>query len=68
MQEGGKPCNVTAQRLYESLAEQRGVVVRFRGKEAGCLGCLRITVGTEAENTRLIDQAGSVLREIYGGK
>jgi histidinol-phosphate aminotransferase len=34
---------------------ERGIVVRDRGKEAGCEGCLRITVGTEVENKLLID-------------
>lgn len=31
-----------------------GIVVRDRGREPGCAGCLRITVGTEQENELLI--------------
>jgi histidinol-phosphate aminotransferase len=57
----GKPDNVTALKVYERLAENRGVVVRFRGKEHGCFGCLRITVGTEEEVTRFLKEIQSVL-------
>jgi histidinol-phosphate aminotransferase len=62
----GKPDNVTALKVYESLAENKGVVVRFRGKEHGCLGCLRITVGTEAEVTRFLKEIEGVLEQIHG--
>jgi histidinol-phosphate aminotransferase len=59
------PDNVTALEVYKRLAENRGVVVRFRGKEHGCLGCLRITVGTEEEVTRFLKELASVLREVH---
>lgn len=62
---GGKPSNEVALAVYESLAEERGVVVRFRGKEHGCLGCLRITVGTEKEVTRFLQEIRTVLEGIY---
>jgi histidinol-phosphate aminotransferase len=55
------PSNEVALAVYEQLAEARGVVVRFRGKEPGCLGCLRITVGTESEVTRFLREITSVL-------
>ncbi|KAF1912704.1 histidinol-phosphate aminotransferase [Ampelomyces quisqualis] len=61
----GKPSNEVALAVYESLAEDKGVVVRFRGKEHGCLGCLRITVGTEEEVTRFLDELRTVLQGIY---
>ena len=64
-QRGGKPDNQTALRVYETMASQRGVVVRFRGKEMGCTGCLRITVGTEREVDRFLGELASVLRDIY---
>ncbi|KAI9054842.1 hypothetical protein LZ554_001986 [Drepanopeziza brunnea f. sp. 'monogermtubi'] len=64
----GNPDNVTALQVYEQLAENRGVVVRFRGKEHGCLGCLRMTVGTEPEVTRLLKELGSVLAQIHREK
>jgi histidinol-phosphate aminotransferase len=60
----GEPCNKTALAVYERLAEDRGVVVRFRGKEAGCLGCLRITVGTEAEVERFLREIRAVLESV----
>lgn len=64
-EQGGKPSNETALGVYESLAEQKGVVVRFRGKEYGCLGCLRITVGTEKEVDRFLQEIRVVLENIF---
>jgi histidinol-phosphate aminotransferase len=64
---GGKPSNEVALAVYEGLAEERGVVVRFRGKEHGCLGCLRITVGTEKEVDRFLQEIRTVLEGIYKG-
>ncbi|KAK4981898.1 hypothetical protein LTR28_002898, partial [Elasticomyces elasticus] len=61
----GKPSNEIALAVYERLAEKRGVVVRFRGKELGCLGCLRVTVGTEDEVSRFLEELKSVLDEVY---
>lgn len=63
--EGGKPSNETALAVYEGLAEEKGVVVRFRGKEHGCLGCLRITVGTEKEVDRFLQEIKTVLEKIH---
>lgn len=42
-----------ANHLYDYLAAAE-VVVRNRNKEPGCEGCLRISIGTEAENKQLI--------------
>lgn len=63
--QGGKPCNVAALAAYKALAESKGVVVRFRGKEFGCEGCLRITVGTESEVTKFLSELRAVLGDIY---
>ena len=65
---GGKPSNETALKVYENLAEQHQVVVRFRGKELGCEGCLRITVGTEGEVDRLLERLAAVLASISNGR
>jgi len=62
----GKPDNVTALAVYERLAEEKGVVVRFRGREHGCEGCLRITVGTEEEVTRFLEALRRTLGEVRG--
>ncbi|CCC06966.1 hypothetical protein SMACR_00990 [Sordaria macrospora] len=62
----GKPSNEVALKVYGKLAETKGVVVRFRGKEHGCLGCLRITVGTEEEVTRFLAALKEALREVRG--
>ena len=65
---GGKASNEVALQVYERLAETRGVVVRYRGKELGCLGCLRVTVGTEDEVTRFLTELWGVLDDIYVGR
>ncbi|KAK7981895.1 Histidinol-phosphate aminotransferase [Apiospora saccharicola] len=64
----GEADNVTALAVYETLAENKGVVVRFRGKEHGCLGCLRITVGTEDEVTRFLSAIEKTLTEIHASQ
>ncbi|MCJ1287920.1 histidinol-phosphate transaminase [Xylographa opegraphella] len=65
---GGSPNNKTALAVYEGLAENKGVVVRFRGNEPGCYGCLRITVGREDEVDKFLKEIGSVLEEAYRGR
>jgi histidinol-phosphate aminotransferase len=50
-----------ASRTYTGLLE-RGVVVRDRSKLRGCESCLRVTVGTEAENLQLV----AAWRELAG--
>ena len=62
---GGKPSNETALAVYEKLAETKGIVVRFRGREVGCLGCVRITVGTEQEVDKLLQDMSVVLQDIF---
>lgn len=62
--QGPRPCNEVALACYEALAGTKRVVVRFRGKEYGCEGCLRITVGTEEENDRLLAELPEVLKGI----
>lgn len=63
----GKASNEVALKVYERLAEDRGVVVRFRGKEYGCFGCLRITVGTETEVDRFLEETRNVLAAVRKG-
>lgn len=43
-----------AQEIYKRMADN-GVVVRFRGNELHCKDCLRVTVGTPEENSKLLD-------------
>ncbi|KAL8972100.1 MAG: hypothetical protein Q9197_002937 [Variospora fuerteventurae] len=62
--QGGHASNESAMALYERLAQTRGVVVRFRGKEVGCEGCLRITVGTSEEVDRLLAETRSILQDL----
>ncbi|EEH20156.1 histidinol-phosphate transaminase [Paracoccidioides brasiliensis Pb03] len=64
-EQGGKPCNEVALIAYKVLAETKGVVVRFRGDEYGCEGCLRITIGTEEEVSKFLREIRVVLGDIY---
>lgn len=60
----GNPDNVRAQKIYKTLAEQEGVVVRYRGGEPGCAGCLRITVGSEEEIKVVLKKFGELLQAL----
>ncbi|CDO71186.1 hypothetical protein BN946_scf184845.g56 [Trametes cinnabarina] len=60
----GKPDNVRAQRIYKTLAESEGVVVRYRGGELGCAGCLRITIGSEEENKTVLQKLEQLLKQM----
>jgi histidinol-phosphate aminotransferase len=53
-----------AQRVYIALAEEEGVVVRYRGREPGCPGCLRITVGTEEDNKIALERLKKTLERV----
>ncbi|KAG9295985.1 hypothetical protein G9A89_011837 [Geosiphon pyriformis] len=50
----GTPSNERALWVYTELAERLGIVVRYRGTEVGCKGCIRITVGTPEQNHQLL--------------
>jgi histidinol-phosphate aminotransferase len=43
--------------VYNYLTE-KGIIVRDRSKVTLCEGCLRITVGTEEENEKLLEEMG----------
>ncbi|CAG8477118.1 9030_t:CDS:10 [Ambispora gerdemannii] len=57
------PSSNRAQWLYRELAEHSRIVVRYRGNEVGCEGCLRITVGTPDENKELVKHLSRLLGE-----
>lgn len=63
LDKNGKKDTGRAQAVYKTLAEEKGVVVRFRGKEQGCEACLRITIGTEEENEKVISKLKEVLAD-----
>ncbi len=52
-----------ARKVYEYLLT-KGIVVRDRSNVKLCDDCLRITIGTEKENTLLIDAIADYLNEI----
>lgn len=57
-----QPSSARSNKIYRSLAEENGVVVRYRGNEPGCAGCLRITIGTGEENKVILQKLEEVLR------
>ena len=46
--------------IYQTLAG-KGVVVRYRGNEHHCENCLRLTIGTTAENDRFLEALDEIL-------
>ncbi len=48
--------------VYDAL-RARGIVVRNRTAQPGCAGCLRLTVGTPAENEQLVDALRAIGQE-----
>lgn len=60
----GQTDNERAQKVYKRLAEEKGVVVRFRGNERGCEACLRITIGTETENKTALKKLEEAFAEV----
>lgn len=49
-----QPSNERAHKVYQFMAQELKVVVRFRGYDPNCEGCLRITVGSPEENENLV--------------
>lgn len=66
--EGGVPDNSVAAAIMSGLAGESRILVRSLGAQPGCLGALRITVGTEREVDDLLLQLRRMLREIYAGR
>ena len=60
----GLPDSARAQKIYKTLAEEGGVVVRYRGNEPGCAGGLRVTVGTDEENAELLRKLRNLLESL----
>ncbi|KAI9503516.1 histidinol-phosphate transaminase [Coemansia spiralis] len=60
----GNISNKIAKDLYREMAENQGLVVRYRGSDYGCEGCLRITIGTAEENKAVVDTMRKLLSEI----
>lgn len=59
-----QPDNKVAMATHEGLAGTVGVLVRYRGDEFGCFGCLRVTIGTEIETTKFLDSLRGMLLDV----
>ncbi|POS69573.1 histidinol-phosphate aminotransferase [Diaporthe helianthi] len=60
------PDNATAAAVARALATDSCVLVRYRGMEPGCVGSLRITVGTEEEVDIMLVQVRRALELHFG--
>jgi histidinol-phosphate aminotransferase len=59
-----RPDSQRAQAIYKEMAENRGVVVRYRGNEKGCEGCLRVTVGTRDDVTAVLRTLEALFKQM----
>lgn len=52
-----------AEEVYKTMAN-RGVVLRYRGREMHCEGCIRMTIGSEKENNACLELLEKVYNEL----
>lgn len=52
-----------AQEVYKTMAD-RGVVLRYRGKEMHCEECIRMTIGSEEENNACLEKLEKIYNEL----
>merc|ERR1712167_410258 len=55
-----------AEQVYKTMADA-GVVVRYRGNCLHCADCLRVTVGTKAENDQFLELLASTCAKLKAG-
>ncbi|MGB8888982.1 MAG: histidinol-phosphate transaminase [Candidatus Korobacteraceae bacterium] len=55
-------------REFVTAMRQRGILVRDRSADPGCEGCVRITIGSDAQSDRLITALGEVVGELELGR
>ena len=60
----GKPDSKLAYQVYWKMATEKKIVIRFRGRDLNCEGCLRITIGTHEENALLLANIEKVLSSL----
>ncbi|KAL2143163.1 hypothetical protein VTI28DRAFT_311 [Corynascus sepedonium] len=65
---GAVPDNATTAAVAHSLVINSGILVRYRGIEPGCVGSLRITVGTKEEVDNVLLQIRMALDQVYSGR
>ena len=53
-----------AQEIYKKMATEKGVVIRYKGKDVHCKDCVRITVGTPEQNDIFLDILKKTIAEV----
>jgi histidinol-phosphate aminotransferase len=53
-----------AVKLYKTMADG-GVVTRFRGNEIHCNECIRVTIGTEEENSKFLELMQKIWADLH---
>ena len=51
-------------REFVMAMRQRGILVRDRSADPGCEGCVRITIGSDAQTSRLLAALRQIAREL----
>ena len=51
-------------RQFIDAMQERGILVRDRSKDPGCVGCVRITIGTSEQNAILLETMRAVAAEL----
>ncbi len=64
----GRPCSITAASLVREMKHLESVLIRYRGDEYGCRGCVRVSIGDRGENERFLSALSNVLAILYEGK
>jgi len=54
----------SAHEIYKRMADEGGVVSRYRGNELHCKECIRVTVGTPEENQAFLSQLALVWNKV----
>jgi len=64
-EEGGVPDNEVTMKVLNALVNEEKLLTRYRGKEPGCVGTLRITVGTKDEMDNMLVLLRKKFEEVF---
>ncbi|KAJ4288947.1 histidinol-phosphate transaminase [Kalmusia sp. IMI 367209] len=63
--QGGIPDSAISMAVSDYLTNTSDILVRYRGKEVGCRGCLRISVGTKEQVDQILTRVEMALKKVY---